>query len=67
MIQTHSLNGHFETEKKYEFCLSLEVAEHLKQSSSSVFIDTLISLEDNIIFSAAFPGQTGQGHINEQL
>lgn len=52
--------------KKYEFLISLEVAEHLKEKSSENFVNLLTSLSDIILFSAAVPGQTGMNHFNEQ-
>jgi SAM-dependent methyltransferase len=66
MIYKHDLNDKFIIDKKFDLCISLEVAEHLNESSASDFIDSLTSLSNSVIFSAAFPDQTGQGHINEQ-
>jgi SAM-dependent methyltransferase len=51
---------------KYDLVMSLEVAEHLPASSAVQFVETLTSLGDIILFSAAIPGQTGTYHINEQ-
>ncbi len=52
--------------KKFDLAISLEVAEHIPQHAADTFIKTLTSLSDNIIFSAAIPGQGGQNHLNEQ-
>jgi SAM-dependent methyltransferase len=52
--------------KKFDLALCLEVAEHLSESSSDIIVNTLTNLSDVIVFSAAVPGQIGQGHINEQ-
>jgi hypothetical protein len=52
--------------QKYEFLISLEVAEHLQEKSADKFIELLTSLSDIILFSAAIPGQTGINHFNEQ-
>jgi hypothetical protein len=46
--------------------VSLEVAEHLPESSADTFIESLVAHGDVILFSAAVPGQGGQHHINEQ-
>jgi hypothetical protein len=46
--------------------ISLEVAEHLPESSAAGFIHSLTQHGDIIVFSAALPGQGGQNHINEQ-
>lgn len=52
--------------EKYDLALCLEVAEHLDKVHSSQLIQKLTSLSDNILFSAAIPGQTGENHVNEQ-
>jgi hypothetical protein len=51
---------------KFEFLISLEVAEHIHEKSADKFIELLTSLSDIILFSAAIPGQTGMNHFNEQ-
>jgi SAM-dependent methyltransferase len=61
----HDLNTPLKL-KKFDIALCLEVAEHLEFLSSDILIETLVSASDNIIFSAAIPGQTGTNHINEQ-
>ena len=49
----------------YDLVLSMEVAEHLKNKHSKVFIKNLIKHSTKyIIFSAALPGQWGDGHVN---
>lgn len=53
-------------EKRYDLALSLEVAEHISQESSGIFIDSLVGASDFVLFSAAIPFQGGTGHINEQ-
>ncbi len=52
--------------RKYDLCISLEVAEHLPESCAETFVDGLIKLSDVIMFSAAIPMQLGTHHINEQ-
>ena len=52
--------------RKFDLALSLEVAEHLSDASSDLFVESLTKLSDIIIFSAAIPNQGGQNHINEQ-
>jgi len=56
----------FISDKKFDLAISLEVAEHLSEASSDVFVKTLTGLSDVVIFSAAIPLQDGQNHINEQ-
>ena len=52
--------------KKYDLCISLEVAEHIQPEFEDVFIDNLCRHSDIILFSAAMKGQGGTGHVNEQ-
>lgn len=52
--------------RKFDITLSLEVAEHLSFDSADIFIKSLISTSDVIVFSAAIKNQGGQNHINEQ-
>ncbi|MBM3573091.1 MAG: hypothetical protein FJX52_12175 [Alphaproteobacteria bacterium] len=42
------------------------MAEHLPASRAAGFVADLVALAPIILFSAAIPGQTGTGHINEQ-
>ncbi len=60
LTQTFKLN------KVFDLAISLEVAEHLPETAADSFIDTLTSLSNQIVFSAAIPAQGGQNHINEQ-
>lgn len=53
-------------DKKYDLAISLEVAEHLSEKKSAVFVDSLVNASDVILFSAAIPFQGGQNHVNEQ-
>lgn len=49
---------------RYDLGLCLEVAEHIDEKFENVFIDNVTSLCRTLIFSAAPPEQTGDGHIN---
>jgi SAM-dependent methyltransferase len=60
------LEKEFVINRKFDIALSLEVAEHLSAEAAANFIQSLAKLSNVIIFSAAIPGQEGQGHINEQ-
>ena len=53
-------------DEQFDLAISLEVAEHISEKSSGVFIRSLTKLSKVIVFSAAVPGQKGSGHINEQ-
>lgn len=61
------LGGRIELSKRYDLAISLEVAEHLSEEKSDIFIDNLTHASDCILFSAAVPGQGGDFHVNEQL
>lgn len=52
--------------EEFDLVVSLEVAEHLPESSADTFVKSLTLHGDVILFSAAIPGQGGQGHLNEQ-
>ena len=52
--------------KKYDLAISMEVAEHLPQSSADFFIKLLTTASDFVLFSAAIPFQEGPNHVNLQ-
>ncbi len=58
--QTVSLN------ERFDLAMSLEVAEHLSPTRSDSFVADLCNASDVVLFSAAAPGQDGDGHQNEQ-
>ena len=51
---------------RFDAVFSIEVGEHLPAELSDTFVDYIAARSDLVLFSAAFPGQGGQGHINEQ-
>ena len=52
--------------ERFDVAICLEVAEHLPEQSAKTLVDSLCSLSDFILFSAAIPGQGGLHHLNEQ-
>lgn len=62
----HDLSTPLNLKRRFDLAISLEVAEHLPTESSEMFIKSIISSSDIIIFSAAIPFQGGVNHINEQ-
>lgn len=56
----------FDFGRKFDLVVSLEVAEHLPSQCAGQFVKCLIRHGDAVLFSAAFPGQGGQNHLNEQ-
>ena len=54
-------------DQKYDLAISLEVAEHLSESSADTLVKNLIQSSDVILFSAAIPFQGGQNHVTINL
>ncbi len=52
--------------ERFDLAMSLEVAEHLHPSAAKPFVRFLADLSDAVLFSAAYPGQGGANHVNEQ-
>jgi SAM-dependent methyltransferase len=53
-------------QEKFDLVVTMEVAEHLPPASADIFIQSLTSFADRVVFSAAVPGQGGKNHLNEQ-
>lgn len=51
---------------RFDLAMSLETGEHLETGSSDTFVRSLTDASDMILFSAAYTGQDGPNHINEQ-
>lgn len=65
-FKSYDLSKTFKLDRKFDLICSLEVAEHLPEEAADNFVDSLVHHGDIILFSAAIPGQGGNGHINEQ-
>jgi SAM-dependent methyltransferase len=63
---TADLREPISTGRTFDLACSLEVAEHLPADGAAAFVEQLTHLAPAVLFSAAIPGQTGPGHINEQ-
>lgn len=64
---THNLNKPLNLNRNFELVLCIEVAEHLPELSADILCDTISKhCGKLLIFTAAQPGQTGEGHINCQ-
>ena len=50
----------------FDLAVSLEVAEHLPPEWAVGFVKELVALAPAVLFSAAVPFQSGEGHANEQ-
>lgn len=60
------LSEPFDLGRRFDLVATLEVAEHLPPSTSAGFVDSLTRHGDQVLFSAAPPGQGGERHINER-
>jgi hypothetical protein len=49
---------------RHDLAMTLEVVEHLPQDRAESIVDELVALAPIILFSAAVPGQAGEGHLN---
>jgi hypothetical protein len=59
-------NYKYKNNKKYDLAISIEVAEHIDNKYSDLFVDNICTSSDVILFSAAIPYQGGNGHVNCQ-
>ncbi|HMP71838.1 MAG TPA: class I SAM-dependent methyltransferase [Kiritimatiellia bacterium] len=58
------LNRPTPVEEGFDLAISIEVAEHLRPDSGEAFVGFLCGLSQQVLFSAAIPGQPGHNHIN---
>ncbi len=65
-FKAHDLEAEIIINKPFDLVISLEVAEHLSEKSSKVFVQNLTQFNSPILFSAAIPNQGGYNHLNEQ-
>jgi SAM-dependent methyltransferase len=63
-FQPMDLNRPERIVRRFDLAMSVEVGEHLRPESTDAFLALLTSLSDQILFSAAIPGQPGDAHIN---
>jgi len=56
----------FDLGHRFSIVQSLEVAEHLPESSAATLVESLVRHGDLVLFSAAPKGQGGDHHFNEQ-
>ena len=65
-FRTADLREPLTFDRCYDLALSVEVAEHLPPESGPALVKELTNAAPAVLFSAAIPGQTGPGHINER-
>ena len=61
-----NLEHDWKLKRHFEVALCLEVAEHLSAKASPILVRSLVAHADMILFSAAYPGQEGEHHVNCQ-
>jgi SAM-dependent methyltransferase len=59
------LGSPIELRRRFDLALCLEVAEHLPAKVAAILIVNLTTHSPVVLFSAAVPGQGGDGHVNE--
>ena len=64
-FERHDLNNVLNLNRKFDLCITIEVAEHITKDNADQFVKTITSLSDTVLFSAAAPYQGGVGHFNE--
>jgi SAM-dependent methyltransferase len=62
----HDLREALRLPRRFDLAVSVEVAEHLPPERGASLVADLVALAPAVLFSAAVPGQTGRGHINER-
>jgi SAM-dependent methyltransferase len=65
-IVKHNLNKTYVSKRMFDLVWCFEVIEHIHPKFEASFLQTLVNHSNNIILSAAKPGQGGHGHFNEQ-
>jgi SAM-dependent methyltransferase len=65
-LTIQELSEPFDLGCRFGLAISLEVAEHVGEQFSNVFVDNLVRHSDIILFGAAIPFQGGFRHVNEQ-
>lgn len=65
-LERLNLAAQFDLGRRFDVALCLEVAEHLPESAAATLVSSIVAHSDNVLFSAACPGQPGQHHINCQ-
>lgn len=66
-IHAQDLTVPFEnTWGNFDIALCLEVAEHIPEHLTDIFLENILKFSDTLILSAAPKGQDGHHHVNEQ-
>lgn len=63
------LRTHLDLGRTFDLVTSIETAEHIDPECAGTFVDTIArhtSESGIVVFTAALPGQGGEGHVNLQ-
>jgi SAM-dependent methyltransferase len=60
----YDLRRKYRSRVEYDLCFCIEVAEHIEEKYSDIFVNNLTRASTTVIFTAAPPGQEGIHHIN---
>lgn len=63
-LEICDLSEPVDLKRSFDCVICLEVAEHLEKKLARTVVSSLCRHGDLIFFSAAMPGQFGQGHVN---
>ena len=62
----HDLRKPLRLKQVYDVCLCLETAEHVEPEFTDIFVESVAESANILVWSAAQPGQGGEGHFNER-
>src|SRR5918999_332033 len=65
-LRIADLSQPFKIDGQYDLAVCLEVVEHLPPNAGRFLILQMTTAAPLVLFSAAIPGQGGEGHVNEQ-
>lgn len=65
-FQVVDLRHPWDPPHRFDLALCIETGEHLRPEYHPLLVETLVKCADTIFFSAAPPGQNGEGHFGER-
>lgn len=66
-VLIHDLSTPFDLEHLFDLVVSIEVGEHMSEAASDMYVRNIARhVGKHLVFTAAAPGQGGDGHINCQ-
>jgi hypothetical protein len=65
-VLIHDLRFPLRLKEKFDLALCIEVAEHIHPAYEDIFLDTICSAANILVFSSPPPGKGGLHHVNER-